>query len=46
MALASPFTNLGYRKNSVNVKIAMLVAASEYERLTLAEARSSPMGYP
>ena len=27
----------------MNVKVAMLVAASEYERLTLAAARSSPM---
>src|SRR5262245_36762454 len=30
-------------KNSMNVKIAMLVAASEYARLTLAVASSSPM---
>jgi hypothetical protein len=29
-------------KNSMNVKIAMLVAASEYDRLTLADASSSP----
>jgi hypothetical protein len=30
--LTSPLANLGYRKISVNVKIAMLVAASEYAR--------------
>jgi hypothetical protein len=41
--LISPLANLGYRKNSMNVKIAMLVAASEYERLTFDGARSSPM---
>jgi hypothetical protein len=27
-----PLANLGYRKNSMNVKIAMLVAPSEYGR--------------
>jgi hypothetical protein len=36
---------LGYRKNSMNVKIAMLVPASEYERFTLDAASSSPMEY-
>src|SRR5438876_8466930 len=44
--LTSPLANLGYRKISMNVKIAMLVAASEYERLTLDAARSSPMEMP
>src|SRR5262245_2997640 len=38
-----PLANLGYRKPSMNVKIAMLVAASEYERLTFDVASSSPM---
>jgi hypothetical protein len=39
--LISPLANLGYRKISMNVKIAMLVPASEYERLTLEVASSS-----
>src|SRR5262245_57332095 len=42
MAWISPLLNLGYMKNRTNVKMAMLVAVSEYERLTLAVARSSP----
>jgi hypothetical protein len=42
-ALASPLRYLGYRKISVKVKIATLVAASEYVRLTLEPARSSGM---
>src|SRR6185437_16142033 len=39
--LISPLWNLGYRNNSMNVKIAMLVAPSEYERLALVVASSS-----
>src|SRR5689334_12450668 len=38
---ASPLARRGYRNTSVNVKIAMVVAASEYVRLTFADARSS-----
>jgi hypothetical protein len=43
--LTTPFSNLGYKKISMNVKIAILVAASEYERVTLVPARSLSMEY-
>src|SRR6185295_14729796 len=39
--LILPLSNLGYRKNSMKVKIAMFVPASVYERVTLTAARSS-----
>src|SRR4030095_380211 len=38
-----PLANFGYRKISMNRKIAMLVAPSEYERFTFDAASSSPM---
>jgi len=39
--LILPLSNLGYRKNSMKVKIAMFVPASVYDRVTLTAARSS-----
>jgi hypothetical protein len=39
--LILPLSNLGYRKNSMKVKIAMFDAASVYVRVTLTAARSS-----
>jgi hypothetical protein len=39
--LILPLSNRGYRKNSMKVKIAMLVPASVYGRVTLTAARSS-----
>jgi hypothetical protein len=39
--LILPLSNLGYRKNSMKVKIAMFDAARVYVRVTLTAARSS-----
>jgi hypothetical protein len=39
--LILPLSNLGYRKNSMKVKIAIFDAASVYVRVTLTAARSS-----
>src|SRR5262245_779454 len=41
MGLILPLSNLGYRKNSMKVKIAMFVPASVYDLVTLTAARSS-----